>query len=222
MQQYAETFAKEPPAGMENKIWNALQGGEIADDAPKTPKVIPFQPEYRRPLQWRYAALWVALIGSMALNMMMWNRNNKQEREQTALFSKMDTMAAGQQKLAELVENYRMNKAMMADTGMQTIVMHTVLKGHPMAATVFWSKDKGEVFVSMDALPKPPKGMQYQLWVMQGGKPVDMGVLSNDMVNTPVMQKAGAPIKSGDAFAISLEKMGGNPTPTQVYVMGKA
>ena len=76
----------------------------------------------------------------------------------------------------------------------------------------------------LDGLPQPPKGMQYQLWVMQDGKPVDMGVLPNSIANTPAMQKVNMSVTSGQAFAISLEKEGGSPTPTMqnIYVMGKA
>jgi anti-sigma-K factor RskA len=107
---------------------------------------------------------------------------------------------------------------------MQTVVMHTMKKGHPMAAMVYWSKAKGEAYVSAAALPMPPKGMQYQVWVMQDGKPVDIGVLPTDMSGTPAMQKVNKPVMYGDAFAITLEKEGGSPTPTMenIYVMGKA
>ena len=92
-----------------------------------------------------------------------------------------------------------------------------------MAATLYWSKNKGEAYVSIDGLPAPPKGMQYQLWVMENGKPVDMGVLPDSMANTPAMQKVSKSVTDGQAFAISLEKAGGSPTPTMqnIYVMGK-
>ncbi len=65
--------------------------------------------------------------------------------------------------------------------------------------------------------------MQYQLWAIQGGKPVDMGVLPNGIANTPEMQKVTMVITNSEAFAISLEKEGGSPTPTMenIYVMGK-
>lgn len=111
----------------------------------------------------------------------------------------------------------------MAGTDMQTIVMHTMIKGHPMAATLYWNREKGEAYITVDALPPAPKGMQYQLWAMQGGKPVDMGVLPNNMAGTPAMQKIGAPITRSDAFAISLEKEGGSAAPTMenIFVMGK-
>jgi anti-sigma-K factor RskA len=49
-----------------------------------------------------------------------------------------------------------------------------------------------------------------------------MGMLPNTMANTPAMQKVSMQVTDGEAFAISLEKEGGNPTPTTVYVLGKA
>jgi anti-sigma-K factor RskA len=225
MRQFAATLATEPPAGLEDKIWNSIQSEKnivnAGDETQKAPRVIPFQPGYRKPFEWRYAALWLALIGSLVVNLLLMYQGKLQQADKAVLADKIDKLQAGQQRLTQMVNNYAMTRTMMADTGMQTIVMHTVVKGHPMAATLYWGKNKGEAYVSMDALPMPPKGKQYQLWVIQGGKPVDMGVLPNDMVNSPVMQKINMQVTSGEAFAISLEKQGGNSAPTEVYVMGK-
>jgi anti-sigma-K factor RskA len=49
-----------------------------------------------------------------------------------------------------------------------------------------------------------------------------MGVISNDIVEKGMMSKLPMSVTSGQAFAISLEKDGGNPTPTEVMVLGKA
>jgi anti-sigma-K factor RskA len=229
MQQYATTMAIEPPEGLQDKIWAAIQdksttAGKDGTASQKTATIIPLQPEYRKPAQWKYAAIWIALIGSLAVNLFLWNQGKQSKDDQVALNTKMEKLQTDQQQLAQLLGDYQKEKTMMADTGMQTIVMHTVLKGHPMAATLYWSKGKGEAYVAIDGLPEPPKGMQYQLWAIQGGKPVDMGILPNSMANTPAIQKAAEQITAGEAFAISLEKEGGSPTPTMqnIYVMGKA
>lgn len=219
--------AVEPPAGMDDKIWNSIQqkgnnAGAAESTTQNQPKIIPLQTEYRKPMQWRSAAVILALIGSLIVNLILWNQGRQQKEDKEALTAKMDQAQADQKQVAQLLDGYEKAKNMMADTAMQTIVMHTMQKGHPMAATLYWSKDKGEAYVAMDALPAPPKGMQYQLWVIQNGKPVDMGVLPNSMANTPAMQKVNMSITTGEAFAISLEKEGGNPTPTTVYVLGKA
>lgn len=218
------------PKGMEDQIWSAIEvtKANVGLTEPETPtptsRTINFQPEYRKPRQWQLAAAVAALVASAALNVYLWNQGGKNTAESAALASRMDSLAVQQKQLALQVDKYRKAKEMMADTAMQTIVMHTVVKGHPMAATVYWSKEKSEAYVSVDGLPAPPPGMQYQLWVMMDGKPVDMGVLPNDMANTPSIMKLDRPVTGGQAFAISLEKAGGSPTPTMdnIYVMGKA
>ncbi len=220
-----------PPPEMKDKIWGAIQAKatphlEISDKEAAEKQgalILPLSPNMRH-TRFSQAAVWAALVGSLALNTMFWYQNSQQKKESLAMNTRMDSMQNNQQKLLAVVDNYTKGKNMMADNDMQTIVMHTVLKGHPMAATLYWSKDKAEAYVMMDGLPEPPKGMQYQLWVMQDGKPVDMGVLPNTMANTALIQKVGKPVGRGEAFAISLEKEGGVPSPTMenIYVMGKS
>jgi anti-sigma-K factor RskA len=226
MIRFAESLAVTPPPALQYKIWasvavassNAGSGnGEL-----KQPKLMPLRPEQRTTVQWKYAALWVGLIASLLGNVLFWNQAKQSQEGQLALSTQMEQLQNEQKQLAGVVEDYRKSRDMMADTGMQTIVMHTMVPGHPMAATIYWSKSSGEAYVAMNALPEPPKGMQYQLWVIQGGKPVSMGVLAGSMANKAAMQKIAMQVTSSEAFAISLEKEGGNPTPTTVYVLGKA
>ncbi len=231
MMQYSSTFAKVPPLGLENKIWDAIQASgtdgarvDAAPAMPPKPQIIPLKKEYTRPAQWKYAAAIIVLVGSIATNAVLWNKGNRSATETASLVSKMDSLTVKQQQLAQLVDGYQKAKVMMSDTGMQTIVMHTMQKGHPMAATLYWSKGKGEAYVSVDGLPAPPHGMQYQLWAIKDGKPVNMGILPNEIANTPSMQKVAMPASGGEAFAISLEKEGGSTVPTMenIYVLGKA
>ena len=227
MQQFATSLAMDPPAAVQEKIWQALQGtsanaGLNEDEKPRASRTIPFEPERKRTMDWKYAAMLAILVGSVAVNFMLFNQSKHTQEEKVALTAQVQQMQAKQVELAAAVNDYTRAKTMMADTGMQTIVMHTMVPGHPMAATIYWSKANGESYVAMNALPEPPKGMQYQMWVIQGGKPISMGVLPGKMANTAAVLKLSVPVTSGDAFAISLEKEGGNPTPTTVYVLGKA
>lgn len=229
---FAVSQAKEPPPGLDSKIWDAVNTSATVNNSSSARentgttvpnKTMPFQPVYsKRPQMWKYAAVWAGLVGSIALNFILWKQGNETRKDQLVLSTSVKIMQEEQHKLASALVEYRKAGAMMADTAMQTIVMHTMQKGHPMAATLYWSKDKGDAYVAMNELPAPPEGMQYQLWVIQEGKPVSMGMLPNAMANTPAMQKLDMKVTSGQAFAISLEKAGGNPTPTTVYVLGKA
>jgi len=67
-------------------------------------------------------------------------------------------------------------------------------------------------------LPQAPSGKQYQLWALVDGKPVDAGMIGdcNGLCRLKNIPRA-------QAFAITLEREGGSPTPTmdQMYVLGK-
>ena len=108
---------------------------------------------------------------------------------------------------------------------MNSIIMNSKrieLKGvesHPeMLADVYWHTSK-KVFLEMKNLPAAPSGKQYQLWAIVDGKPVDMGMYSAKADSTVQEMKS---VDNAQAFAITLEKEGGNPTPTmeEMYVMG--
>ena len=230
--EFAKTNSVTPPDHLQDTIWNSINNSannkHLKEPLPVNDgiKTIPLHTKQVRLAQntWKYAAVWVALGGSVVLNFMIWSQKNAQTNEVATINSRLDSLQASNKKLAAVVDDYTRGKNMMADTSMQTIVMHTVLKGHPMAATLYWSKDNAVAYVMMDALPTPPKGMQYQLWVIQDGKPVSMGVLPNNMASTPGIQKVDTPVSAAQAFAISLEKEGGSATPTaqNIYVLGKS
>lgn len=82
-------------------------------------------------------------------------------------------------------------------------------------------KNTGEVYIDPGNLPEAPEGMQYQLWGIVDGKPVDAGMIVTKKGNKYRMQKMKT-FGKAEAFAVTLETMGGNPTPKgQMYVMGK-
>ena len=64
-------------------------------------------------------------------------------------------------------------------------------------------------------LPAIPAGMQYQLWGIVDGKPVDAGLIITTTADKKYrIQKMKSFGKSKvEAFAVTLETAGGNPTP---------
>jgi anti-sigma-K factor RskA len=99
------------------------------------------------------------------------------------------------------------------------------LKGLDIAkessVTIFWNQNNNQVALKVNNLPQPAADEQYQLWTIVDGNPVDMGVIDNNFQEKLLAMKAveGSPA----AFAITLEKTGGSPTPTleEMYVMGE-
>ena len=89
---------------------------------------------------------------------------------------------------------------------------------------VYWNKKDKSVlinYVAMD-LPKADAEHEYQLWALVNGKPVSLGVFGKtDSTSTEALQKMQA-IQEAQAFAVTLEPMGGsvNPTMEKLAVMG--
>jgi len=222
MQHFVEATAQDPPAYVQENIWDAIQQQSTVNETATAPRIIPLNStDGTNNINWQRAAILIALVGSMVVNFILWSQRNNAHDEQLALQQNIDSLKKQQQNLALQVEHFNKLNEMTADTAMQTIVMQSMVKGHPMAATIYWSKGNGDAYLTANSLPMPPAGMQYQMWVIQDGKPVSMGVLPNKIVDNTTMQKLAMNVKTGQAFAISLEKEGGNPTPTQVYVLGK-
>lgn len=235
MQHFVEEHAIAPPAHLQNQIWEAIEAAQpkvatsntLTASQDSSTEVYTFSgqaPRQLNPWRWLWAAAVIVLTGSMLFNFYLMNERNALRSEQVAMRQEMDTLKRQHEALAASMQQYSHEKEMMADPSMQAVVMHTMLKEHPMVATVYWSPDKGDGYVSIQKLPVPPPGMQYQLWVMKDNKPVDMGLISNEVVAKGGMEKMQkAMTGTAQAFAISLEKAGGSPTPTmeRVYVMGK-
>lgn len=106
-----------------------------------------------------------------------------------------------------------------------SILQHSrkiALKGvenHPdLLAAVYWDSQKN-VYLNMENMPAAPAGKQYQLWAIVEGKPVDLGVYSDEKDSLQQMKN----VQNPQAFAITLEKEGGSPVPTmeQMMVLGE-
>jgi anti-sigma-K factor RskA len=94
-------------------------------------------------------------------------------------------------------------------------------KSPQSSVSAFWNQQTNEVMLDVQSLPAAPQGKQYQLWSIVDGKPVNIGMIDNQFAGKVLKMKN---TKAGSvAFAITLEKEGGNPTPTmeEMYVMGK-
>lgn len=221
----AQAGAEEPPAALKDKIWSEINaktaansGNADTDYTDQSPKTIPFAPSRSYQLRWARAAIWIALVGSVLVNFILWSQRNNTMDAQLAFKEQLDTM---QHQLAALKATARTQGDMLADSSMKTVVMQSMKPGHPMAATIYWNKGSGDAYLAMQKLPMPEKGKQYQMWIIQNGKPVSMGTIDSHLLESPSVAKLPMNVKDGQAFAISLEKEGGNPTPTEVYVLGK-
>ncbi|MCE7041208.1 anti-sigma factor domain-containing protein [Dyadobacter sp. CY312] len=132
-----------------------------------------------------------------------------------------EALASEIQELKKTTDYSQQLAAMYRDQRYKVIRLAGLPKSPESSVAAFWDPKTNEVMLDVKKLPPAPAGKQYQLWSIVDGKPMDNGMLDDEFENKLLRMKE---TRSGAvAFAITLEKEGGNPTPTmeEMYVMGE-
>ncbi len=149
------------------------------------------------------------------------------------LFNKSKDITLLQNEIALSKENLNKNEKAFAMLSKRVEVMgnsdyqKVSLAGIPeksasSSVSVYWNNKSSEVFIADIRLPEAPSDKQYQFWAIADGKPVDLGMIEKETSMESLFQKM-KDIHNPQAFAITLEKKGGVPSPTmtEMYVLGK-
>ena len=169
---------------------------------------------------WKYlaAASVMLFILSAIGNLLLYNRYTSTKNEYAALINERNTLQANNQVFQTMLQNYRSASQMMADPSVAMVQLKDPAHKKDNMTTVFWDTKTKDVYLLTNKLPAPDKNQQYQLWALVDGKPVDAGMLDPQCTSLCKMKN----IPKAQAFAITLEKVGGSPVPTmdQLFVMG--
>jgi anti-sigma-K factor RskA len=79
------------------------------------------------------------------------------------------------------------------------------------SANVYWDSTNSKVYLVVKNMPQLASDKQYQLWALIDNKQKSLGVF--DATDKNIILKMDS-TKKAQAFAITIEKKGGNPTPT--------
>lgn len=208
-----------PPADLKTKIWDKIQQEQTVEKLHSVASTdIPFaKPQEEIKIQgnsnWKAFAIAasVLFLVSVAGNLFWMNSQSEARETLTKIQTEKKNQDLAMQKMHEKIE-------MVSNPDMKMVMLKGVEKHADSKAMVFWNTKTKEVYLNADSLPKAPEGMQYQLWAIKDGKPVNAGMYTEDKDS----KIAIANIPNAQAFAITLEKQGGSPTPTMenMYVMG--
>ena len=207
-EQLATSQAIEPPAHLRDEIFKKL---DFSKPAENTGKIIPLnvskpveQNNFSMPT-WMKAASVAVLFG---LGYMGYELGSKS--------AQIEKFAQNNTELSTKVSSLEEMNSMLMNS--KRIQLKGVEKHPDMLAEVYWNESK-QVYLDIKNMPAAPTGKQYQLWAIVDGKPMDMGMYSN---NADSKIQAMKSVDKPQAFAITLEKEGGNATPTmeEMYVMG--
>ncbi|MEH3111932.1 anti-sigma factor [Pedobacter terrae] len=234
MERYAMQNALQPSPDVETRLFEKLGLNEFEDDLNVQPEPI-YTEEAKiirldgsdgkvRVLRYALVACIALLIISTVALFITYNKLN-------AAHDQIASLSLDKQKFAGVVsklefENQGLgNMAAMADSKeWATIRMAGQAFSPASKMKVYWNKKDKSVlinYVAMD-LPKTDAEHEYQLWALVNGKPVSLGVFGKiDSTHNEAVVKMQA-IQEAQAFAVTLEPMGGsvNPTMDKLTVMG--
>jgi len=220
---YAAANAVEPAENQRDRILNSLLTN-LSDDrtfpsrATKAEhNVVPFErPKQTNFYKYAFAACLALLIVSIIALVNVYS-NLKQSNTELAVLQSQN------QHFSNRVNVMDHELSVFRDPSFKLLKLNGMGKTPSAALTVAWSPSKKKVMIDMANVNMPvnDKDHQYQLWALVGKTPVSLGVFDADTTSKDMKEMKG--IASADAFAVTLEKRGGSPTPTmdQMVVIGK-
>ncbi|HQW10884.1 MAG TPA: anti-sigma factor [Saprospiraceae bacterium] len=224
IEQLVMTYQVAPPVELKSKILVAVKNNlpELSQDITQgngdsiveTTKTNVIKMTSPAPTQGFYKYLAAASIAFCIGLGGMYLKNNYEYKEQ---LSALNISNSG---LEEQMNSISQKLAIIENPNFQKITLPGIKDKSPESvATVYWNKGESTVYLTPNSLPKPSSGKQFQLWAIKDGAPVDIGMLPNNFDSTSLIKMTN--IDDAQAFAITMEKEGGVPSPTmsEMYVM---
>lgn len=218
---WAMQHAVEAPAEVKSRVMERIASVKQhrSEEESETP-VVKIQPVKSH---WRAiaAACVVLAIGFGA----MWfsNRNELSDVQSRYAEANEQLQEMETENKELLAENKELSNKAMEETDRRQFIADpntkaVTLKGTPgnedAQVRVFWNPEIAQASFVVDNLPQTSEELQYQLWAIVDGTPVDLGVFDLDVESSLAeIRSIDRSIPSSQAFAITLERRGGSPTP---------
>ncbi|HLO46722.1 MAG TPA: anti-sigma factor [Leadbetterella sp.] len=215
METYAKMHEVKPSAQLKSKIFAQMNFDEEVEEGSsplESNKEEVIEREVRVIPMWSKVAVAASVVFGLLFG---WTYQNSQKisKELAETKIQMDGEVSKKAMAESVLALYKDNKNVPME-------LKGVEKSPESKVMAFWNKETEEMKLMVENLPAAPKGKQYQVWGIVDGKPVDMGMIDLNFENKILAMKV--PKGNIAAFAITLEKQGGSPTPTleEMYVIG--
>ena len=124
------------------------------------------------------------------------------------------------QQVNQQMTSMRTDLSILINPAFTRIVMNSTQEGIVQQAVIYHNPSERKVYLNSSTLPELPEDLQYQLWALIDGQPVDAGVFISSKDTFQQMNS----FEQVDAFAVTIEPKGGSKSPTlekmQVYGEG--
>ena len=199
-----------PPDGIKETVLADIRRSTIDfETTQETATVIPMKSGTAGWFRWAAAAVILLLAGSLYFNFSLYNKNKKLQTDYDNNIARLNDL-----------ENDM--SVLRADPDVKMAKMKGMQVSPQSYATVYWDTASHDVYLLANNLPTPPSDMQYQLWALLDGKPVDLGMLDYDIYQNKLLVRMKN-VQDAQAFAITLEKKDRTDTSKpegNMYVMG--
>ena len=225
LEAYAQENAIVPSAYLEAQILNKFSDNKPPLITNAEPKIVPLYEGNNegKIRKLRYALIACSILLAISLGALFSAHN-----ELSNANNQIANLSSDQQKFASTVSKLEFEKAgmenriAMTESEEWTTVKLAGVPTSPKAKMfVYWNKVNKNILINYAAmeLPKTDEAHEYQLWALVDGKPVSLGVFGE---NGKEAVKQMETIQKAQAFAVTIEPMGGsaNPTMEKMVVMG--
>ena len=233
MEEFAIQNAVQPPADVETKLFQKLgiyleeeTNSVVELPLPAEPKIVRLDNSDIKVRSLRYAlvACVALLLISTAALFITYSKLTDAHDQIASLNLDKEKFAGVVSKLEFTNQGLNNIVEMNESKDWATIKMQGQAISPQSKMNVYWNKKDKSVlinYLAMD-LPKADAQHEYQLWALVNGKPVSLGVFGKtDSTSREALLKMQT-IQEAQAFAVTLEPMGGsvNPTMEKLTVMG--
>lgn len=207
----ARKNAVAPPTDLKSRIMTELQNHtqEVEEDPIAT---LSIQNSNNTSKKSTWPVIWAA-AASLSLIIVFW-QYLQIEKMQVAVeeFEEgRDQLLANNEYLRGEVEFLTEDVQQTFDPSYSKVVLDPTEGRKGTSLSMIWQPETGKVKINLATLPELPEDRQYQLWVWKEGVPKDMGILPKDFSDVYLTDKLAL---EGDAFAITIEPLGGLPDPS--------
>jgi anti-sigma-K factor RskA len=169
---------------------------------------------------WAMAAS-VALILSLGANALLYSRWKDTSADLVALQNDQARFAQTTTVVERQLGALRQENQVLRSDEFRAVALAGTKTAPAARARVLFNPATHKVYLDVKNLPALPADKQYQLWALDNGKPVDAGVLTVATATGEGLQSM-KDIASAQAFAMTVEPVGGsvNPTLSTMTVIG--
>lgn len=196
LEAYSQLHATQLPANLTQKVLQRIKSGP-SSPRPATKGIPP----------------WIWLLSGLAILLASWFFWQNQQLHRAAIRAQVaqEALAADLAFCDSLNSMNTFELEVYRNKNNQIIAMAGTELSPDCQARVFYDEESKNAYFSAVSLNEPPSDQDLQLWALVDGQPVDMGVIPYDstaaLLAVPFIEDAGA-------FAITLEPLGGSPSPT--------